>query len=489
MVSPRGTTIAARPGRILRWIPQVTGRSSTAIVVTALLAALLRFWGLGYPPSRVFDEAYYPRSACWLLGWSEDRCDLEGGQLADWAHPPLGKYAIAVGELALGFDARDGLDERDTLSFRLPSAIAGTVTVVLLAFAASLLFDAVVWTWLAGSLLAVEGLSVVHSRVGMLDPFLALWIAAAFVAFLLDQRQADAACANEMAGGDGGSASHSRSSRWRPWRLAMGACLGAAVATKWSGAMAIPPLAVLGVAWDARRRATGAGVRRRWTQPAELGRLSLALIVLPLIVYLLSYSAYFTAPEGSLRSFVDGTVAMARYHRSLVAGPAPCDPTETECPEEITSRPWEWMVLRKPIVYWGVRTPERQAMVLGNGNAAIFWGSIVAVPLALFVGWRRRDRAALLAAVMAISLFLPWIFVERVQYLFYAVPMVPFLVLAFVVMVRELAQRGWSSAAIALSAYAVGLGLLMWPIHAARTLPLGTWRLLARLFPAWWGRF
>jgi dolichyl-phosphate-mannose-protein mannosyltransferase len=88
--------------------------------------------------------------------------------------------------------------------------------VVLLFFLALRLFRSVVAATFTASLLAVEPLHVVPSRIATLDVFVNCFGVAAFLFAVLDYQSASAR-------------------RYPPWRLAAGVAAGAAVASKWSG--------------------------------------------------------------------------------------------------------------------------------------------------------------------------------------------------------------------------------------------------------------
>lgn len=162
------------------------------LLVTAL-AAVLRLVGLDRPGRLMFDETYYVKQAYSLLQlgyegtWSEDadedfaRGDVSG--LSDEAsyvvHPQVGKWLIAIGLRMFGADNGAG--------WRVSAALAGIVTVLLIARIARRLFGS---TWLgmaAGLLLAVDGLHLTGSRIGLLDVFLGLFVVAGLGAVLLDQ--------------------------------------------------------------------------------------------------------------------------------------------------------------------------------------------------------------------------------------------------------------------------------------------------------------
>ena len=89
--------------------------AALAIAAVTALAAGLRVWHVGSPAERIFDEKYYAKAGCIFVGYSQDQCGIEEsderywietyGDVGSWVHPPLGKWAIGLGELAFGPDA------------------------------------------------------------------------------------------------------------------------------------------------------------------------------------------------------------------------------------------------------------------------------------------------------------------------------------------------------------------------------------------------
>ena len=164
-------------------------RPAVVIVAVGLLAGGLRFWHLSSPNERIFDEVYYPKAGCILVGGTNAQCDVTSSaerywrtnkwDVGSWTHPPLGKWMIGLGEKAFGFDA---------FGWRVASATVGTLTVVIVALLAYLMFGSALWAGLAGLLMSVEGLSFVMSRTGLLDSFTAFWITAGFLFLVLDRR-------------------------------------------------------------------------------------------------------------------------------------------------------------------------------------------------------------------------------------------------------------------------------------------------------------
>jgi hypothetical protein len=268
-------------------------RPVVAILAVGLIAGVLRFTNLDYPQRRMFDEYYYPKSACIFLGYSNERCDINRNerlwreQVNDtgaWVHPPLGKWAIALGELAAG---------TDSYGWRVSSAVAGTATVMLLAVIVQLLFASPIWTFTGGVLLATESLHFVQSRVAMLDIFVTFWIVLGFVFLLLDRRWIQRRMPEPPPatwGGDGpGGTDRIRHDRvpaplWRPWRFAAGAALGAGIATKWSALTALVAVIVLSPGSGAAQ-APGTILRN-----AIVRGLRVVLALLVGVVYVASYA-------------------------------------------------------------------------------------------------------------------------------------------------------------------------------------------------------
>jgi dolichyl-phosphate-mannose-protein mannosyltransferase len=301
-----GPSSASRRSRIAT----LAGRPLVAVVLIGILAAVPRFWALGDPGMDkggkrvyVFDETYYAKDACLYAGIPFKKCGLTSDGEQSWVHPPLGKWIIAAGVKLVG---------NTPLGSRLPSAVFGTATVVLIALIALLLFESVLWCYVTGVLAASEALLVVQSRVTLLDIFLAFWVVLGFLFVVLDRRfisrltqarERAEAQERSLSVGPGAMArseptthplpltadeaepqvrpgfGHRRgvpSPLWRPWRFAAGLAFGAAVATKWNGIPALlGALFVMG-AWEVTRRQRPGDM----SLLALAGRASLGLILL-----------------------------------------------------------------------------------------------------------------------------------------------------------------------------------------------------------------
>jgi dolichyl-phosphate-mannose--protein O-mannosyl transferase len=500
-------------------------RPVVAILAVGAIAGVLRFTHLGYPQQRIFDEYYYSKSACIFLGYPDDRCDVNSSDerywrenrndTGAWVHPPLGKWMIAVGELAVG---------TDSYGWRVSSAVTGTVTVMLLAAIVQLLFASPVWTFTGGLLLAVESLNFVQSRAAMLDIFVTFWIVLGFALLLLDRRwierrthpaagaRAEPALAT-VAGASpeavgtapalpGAPEADDPAPRvpapvWRPWRFAGGIALGAGLATKWSAVTAIGAAVLVAFLWEVGRRRR-AELRRPVLDAltAEGFGLVVALLVVPLGVYVVSYVGWFAHFGWSLGDWWQLQVDISGYHRHLQT----VDPATGEPVHAYLSQSWKWLLLYRPVLYYADYGSGVRQVIYATGNPAIFWGSLLAIPYVVVAGIRRRDwRAGFIVLVIA-GLYLPWFLVPRPQFLFYATPITPFLVLACVYALKGLSEirvealRSTASRARSVRPYlpvtvgfvlvTVGLFAWFWPVLTGGPLADADWAQRA-WFPSW----
>jgi dolichyl-phosphate-mannose-protein mannosyltransferase len=418
-----------------------------ALLVIVIGAAVIRLVSLGRPTELVFDEIFYARDACWYVFGSENVCGIS--DLASRSHPPLGKWLIGSGIAAFGYEP---------FGWRVAVAVAGTLSVALVyALTWRLLRvvaggrGATVGAIAASGLLAVDFLHLVHSRVGMLDAFIAMFVIAAVTFVVLDRDRARNRVDTPW---------WLRLTLGRPWMLLAGICLGAATATKWSGAYVAPAVIGLVVARaivDQRQRAPNGGWWPAFT--AAFRREALPTVVLlgivPLAVYVASYTgrmpgAILALPwqAGSVwRGIWDHQQAMLDFHTTL-GGDHPYQ-----------SPPWSWPLLRRPVAYWFSDEGGSYREILALGNPLAWWPGLVALAV-LGIAWWRAHRPmegpepVILAA--AVSTYLPWVVLsgDRSQtFLWYFLPTVPFMCLALGVLAAWAWQR--TAGRIAVVSYAV----------------------------------
>jgi dolichyl-phosphate-mannose-protein mannosyltransferase len=424
---------------------QRVNRPWVAILAVTAIAAVVRMWGLSSPPMLVFDENYYAKAACILVGGSDRVCKIESPNerafreqewdVGSFVHPPLGKWTIALGIKAFGMDP---------FGWRIGSAVAGTLAVTGVALIAQLLFGRPLWTFLVGLLLALEHLSVVLSRQALLDIHLQLWIVAGFLCLVLDRRWIDRRTHRGPPGGEENVDATVPSPVWRPWRFAAGLAFGAAVAVKWSGALGMLAAIVISLMWEASRRFGDRGTRGRAFGRAlaqESFSLVIAFVVIPAIVYVVAYLPWLHHFDWKLSEFLDQQLRVARYHlfelKTLAVDPETGALTPTHYGY---SRPWTWLWMKRPLpLTWRDEGPAIRDL-LAIGNPLVFWGSFWSLPYLAFAWWRKRDWVAGFFLMTVMLQYLPWLLIARPQFFFYVAPFTPFLVLGLIYMVRDLSD-------------------------------------------------
>jgi dolichyl-phosphate-mannose--protein O-mannosyl transferase len=340
----------------------------------------------------MFDEVYYAKDAKAILdGRMDPKRDYpwEPGDVVSWAHPDAGKMAIAVG-IALFGDR--------PLGWRLPSAVAGLVLLSCVYPIARRLGLTRGWALVALLLAAADLLGIAQSRIATLDVFVALWTVVC-VLFALRYVQ-------------GGR------SPW--WLLACGLAGGLAVATKWSGALALAA-AVLLIVFGRRVAELAPHEDTACTaQPARSGRriatvasVVLALAILPAAVYLASYVPYF-ADGHSIAHFRELHSQMLHFNLTLSATHSYASAAPT------------WILDYRP-VWYSFEDKGGYFGVVAMGNPLLWWAGLAALVAAPILAIWRRLALPLVPALLVVVLYVPWFAASRTSFLYYMTPVAPFL--------------------------------------------------------------
>ncbi|WP_438829022.1 dolichyl-phosphate-mannose--protein mannosyltransferase [Streptomyces hintoniae] len=510
--------------------PREAGRLARATgwagpLLVALLAGAVRFWRLGSPRAVVFDETYYAKDA-----WSMLRLGYEGSwtdrKVADpeilahpqviplsdagsfVAHPPMGKWVIALGEGLFGFDP---------FGWRFMTALLGTVSVLMLCRIGRRLLRSTFLGCLAGTLMALDGLHFVMSRTALLDLVVMFFTLAAFGCLLVDRDRARARLAAALpVGADGRAGPDARAAERagtgvRPWRPAAGVLLGLAAASKWNGLYFLALFTVLALLWDVgSRRVAGARRPYRTALRKDAGWSALSLVPVAALTYLLTWSGWFASGQGYYRHWADGRGGAWSWI------PAPLRSlwhyqyavyefnVGLHTPHRYQSNPWSWLVQGRPVSFFYESSPAGQEgcraaggcsrEILALGTPVLWWAACAALGYLLFRWALRRDwrAGAVLCAVAAGCL--PWfLYQARTVFSFYAVVFVPYLCLAVAMMAGALLGRAESSGRRR-DLGVVGVGLLVllvawnfvyfFPLYTGTTIPTAEWR--ARMWLDTW---
>nr|WP_233568736.1 phospholipid carrier-dependent glycosyltransferase [Kocuria soli] len=525
-----GDTEADLRERLLPSWPPVAAWMWLLPLLPVLLGGFMRFYQLARPQEIAFDETYYVKDG-WALAtsgyeqeWPDDADDsfalgvvpTPDGKASFVVHPPVGKWLIGWGMLLFG--------PGDAFGWRFFPAVFGTAMIALVVVAALLMFRSPVVAAVAGTLLAVDGLHLTHSRLALLDIFLAFFVLLAFVFLLLDridgrrrlirklQRSSPSGASDTIDGRSHGFGAW-LGVRW--WRIAAGISCGLAVGVKWNALYYVAALGVITVLWDLGAR-RAAGIRLWLPGGVVLDGLFAFVSMIPvaLLTYLSTWLGWLRTSGGydrnwaaehpgegaqwlpeSLRSLWEYHKAAYEFHIGLDSG------------HTYMAGPAQWPILGRPTSYFyeslergqhGCEAAACSQAILNLGNPVIWWSFMPAAAAVLILvlvsrKWRFDWRVLSPLALIAVG-WLPWFaYPERTQFYFYALPYLPFMVLVLAGGLSViLPDRGSPRLYRILSWSVVGTWLVLvlavaayfWPIWTAQVIPYEAWH-QRMWFPNW----
>ena len=492
------------------------------LLVTAF-GAWLRFDRLAIPRALVFDETYYAKDA-----WSILQHGVEWNYVTSSANPNLANDLILQGHTAGLFAACSGsgcgeyvvqpevgkeliaigewLFGLNSFGWRFSSAVFGSLAILLMCRIARRMTRSTLLGCLAGLLMALDGLEFVLSRTGILDIFLMFFILAAFGCIVIDRDASRSALADGVARRAGGDAGPRLG--LRKWHVACGILLGLAVGTKWIAAWYIIGFAGLVIAWEiGARRAAGlpSFVRGAFREALWL---PLTFIVIPLVVYVATWSNWLFTSTGYYRNYgqthgvttpvISALYSLYEYHLQAIGFGLGLS---TRHPYQ--SQPWDWLLITRPVAFYyesyrgpvasaqnycpssGCTGPSWSQEVLAIGTPLIWWSAMLALVFCL--GWwlLHRDWRAGAVLLGVLAGWGPWWpLVTRTKFYYYALEFEPFLILSIVLCLGLIlgpaaaSVRRRSIGAGIVGAYVLAALIMFWyfyPVVAAKVIPYPDW--------------
>jgi dolichyl-phosphate-mannose--protein O-mannosyl transferase len=361
-----------------------------APLVIAIASLLLRLFNIASIKSFIFDEVYYVDGARDLLAYG---VEVDGSAAEFVVHPPIGKWMIASGIKLFG---------DNPLGWRIATAVAGSLMILLVAAIVHRLFYSPFLTIIASALMAVDGMALVHSRTALLDNFLALFILTATYFFI------------------------------RKNYYLTGVFFGLAIATKWSG---LYFLALFGLI--ALYRAFTFFNGKDLLKPTL--RVIGAFGLTPVAVYLASWSGWFFSDRGWKRdSDSNPFIALKNYHEEILNFHR-----NLSTAHNYEANPWSWLIQGRPTSFFyetpsGCGADSCSQEVLALGTPLLWWSATIALAI-VFGYWirsialRRTDPAATIIISGIAAGYLPWFFFQdRTVFTFYVIVFQPFMVLALI---------------------------------------------------------
>ena len=345
----------------------------SALISLLLFGALSRFVNLGRPGELVFDEVYYVDGARDFLAHG---VEVDGNKAEFIVHPPIGKWAIALGIRIFG---------DNPFGWRAAAALVGVISILLVFLIAQRLFNSFFVSFVTATLMALDGLHLVMSRTALLDIFLSFFILLTFYLVI-------------------------REKFW--WA---GITMGLALATKWS---ALYVLAALGLYLLIKQR-------KYLITIIQFG-------FIPISVYLLSWVGWFRSDKGWDReSGSNAFSSLFNYHREMLNFH-----TGLTTDHSYQASAWNWLVLGRPTSFY-YATPKNcgadscSQEVLALGTPILWWFGLIAIFISIGYFIYRREKNIGLILIFLLASYLPWLaFPERTTFYFYAIAFQPFMVLS-----------------------------------------------------------
>lgn len=484
--------------------------AALGVFAVLTLAAVFRFWALGRPGVLVFDELYYVRDAITQLAhgfptsWPDDDPAMAvpfTDEPSFAVHPPLGKWVIALGIAVFG--------DASGWGWRSAVALTGVATVAVTMRLGWRISRSLGVALFAGLFLAIDGVHVVLTRVGLLDGILTFFVA---LGALLMWRDHEWVMARSRLTRQGPAI------LWaRPWLVAAAAAFGCAASVKWSGLYPLAAFLVLTAARDAVVRFTVAReARRTLGLTADVGAhrhanyavaagsslvqaAATGLVALPTAcaVYVASWAGWIGTSGGWGRD-AGWAAGLWKYHVDMFAWHS-----TLSAPHPYQAHPLTWpFALRPTAMYFETLADGRVAGISPIPNALITWGGVAA--LVMLTWWVARSlrrpagpvrlsplagQGAFAAAFVVtgyLSGWLPWVltFSRSAVFQFYAVALTPFSAIALALVIGVILRRRGSSEEVSGRRIAVGifvvaavaLSLLFFPVWSGAPIAEGFWR-------------
>jgi dolichyl-phosphate-mannose--protein O-mannosyl transferase len=288
---------------------------------------------------------------------------------------------------------------------------------------------------IAAALMALDGLSLVMSRVALLDIFLMFFILLSFY-FLL-----------------------------KKYIWLSGIAIGLAAATKWSAVFVIPFLILL-------------TINIRVIDPARWIKRIGQFILVPFFVYLISWSGWLLNSNGWDRKSGSNIFAplwnyhleIFNFHRNL---------TESH---SYSANPWSWLIIGRPTSFF-YETPNNcgasscSQEILAIGTPLLWWAAVfaIAITFGFFIANRNHTSAVILAGIA--GTYLPWFLIQsRTTFYFYAISILPFLILALIYSFNWMLTYGDYRKQIVFFVFLVGLNFVYFlPILLGIEIPYSQW--------------
>lgn len=404
--------------------------------------------------SMYFDEIYHGRTAY------ENIKNIYPYEIT---HPPLGKIIISLGIRIFGMTP---------FGYRFMGAFFGVLMLLPLYILLKNMFGKTKVAMCGTLLFAFEFMHFTQTRIATIDTYGVFFT---LLSFLFMWRWMTAPYTAKLR------------ATWLDLFLC-GLSFGLGCACKWTVLYAGVGLAAL---WLLRAimkyRAVGLGHYGRELL-GTIGLSVLFFIVIPVIIYCLSYIPYGLAlgykmpgmlTDGNYYKLIwDNQVYMLTYHNGV---------NQTH---PYSSRWYQWLFDVRPILYYLQYNGETKSAFGAFNSPLISWAGLAALISIVFAFWKRRKSQAVLIWVGYLCQFLPWVIITRTTFAYHYFGCILFLTIAISFVFDELIERRSKNDKLvyAFTGLNTALFVLFYPVLSGVEASVQFCLNVLKWFPSWpWG--
>ena len=349
-----------------------------------------------YRNSTYFDEIYHARTAYEFI---------HGLPVYEWTHPPLGKVFISLGINTFGMTP---------FGWRIAGTLFGIMMVPLLYVFSKKMFGETWISTLTTIIFSFDFMYFTQSRIATIDVYVTFFI---MMMYLFMYKYCD-----EYLG--------KKSTFYTFIPLALsGIFMGFGIASKWTGAYAGVGLAVIFFLSIFLKRKCNEITNKDIYKTA--GFCALAFVIVPILIYVLSYIPFLRSNDGGLVDIVQNQIDMLTYHGKTVLS--------SEHP--FSSKWFEWIVDYRPIWYYTGTNNNLTENISAFGNPIVWISGLLAFFFCLYDAILYCNKNASFLVISYLAQLLPWVLVERTTFIYHYFPCVPFLVLMIAHFVQRMYQE------------------------------------------------
>lgn len=394
--------------------------------------------------STYFDEIYHARTAYEFIN---------GIEVYEWTHPPLGKVFISFGIRLFGMNP---------FGWRFSGVVFGILMLPFVYLFSKKLFKK---SWLSCVLtiaFAFDFMHFVQTRIATIDVYITFFV------ILMYYFMYSYYCMNFY--------SDKLFKTFVPL-LFCGISFGFGTACKWTGIYAGAGLCVIFFmtlhsryeeylfAKENPDRINSDRILSSFKKNtiATIAFCICAFVIIPLIIYVLSYIPFVKCNGKGIAGIIKNQTDMFVYHSQTVLSAT----------HPYSSKWYEWIIMKRPIWYYsGTVTNTLREGISAFGNPLVWWGAIPAVIFTVFCALIKKDKTAVYLTVGYFAQLIPWMFVDRVVFIYHYFPCVLFLVLCMGYFINAMYKYNKKTKYIAVlyAVSVVGLFVLFYPVLSGMTV-------------------